>query len=126
LKKKTKAMQERLDFEDKIRRKELEKSLSSSAVARPIESLDEVDKYVMESLGYDMEDIKALVRDLTPEQSAMLEDIDFTGRGGITSEDMAAELRVVPGLTEEKVQALVAMEMSLLKEDKLRNITKMG
>jgi hypothetical protein len=119
-------MQERLDFEDKIRRKELEKSLSSSAVARPIESLDEVDKYVMESLGYDMEDIKALVRDLTPEQSAMLEDIDFTGRGGITSEDMAAELRVVPGLTEEKVQALVAMEMSLLKEDKLRNITKMG
>jgi hypothetical protein len=56
----------------------------------------------------------------------MLEDIDFTGRGGITSEDMAAELRVVPGLTEEKVQALVAMEMSLLKEDKLRNITKMG
>ncbi|KAL3784121.1 hypothetical protein ACHAW5_008301 [Stephanodiscus triporus] len=126
LKKKTKAMQERLDFEDKIRRKELEKSMSSSAVARPIESLDEVDKYVMEGLGYDMEAIEALVRDLTPEQSAMLEDIDFTGRVGITVNDMAAELRVVPGLTEEKIQALVAMEMSLLNEDSLRNITKMG
>ncbi len=125
LKKKTKAMQERLDFEDKIRRKELEKSMSNSAVVRPIESVDEVDKYVIESMGYDMEVIEALVRDLTPEQSAILEDIDFTGRVGITVDDMAAELRAVPGLTEEKVQALVAMEMSLLKEDSLRNITKM-
>jgi hypothetical protein len=76
-------------------------------------------------MGYDMEVIEALVRDLTPEQSTILEDIDFTGRVGITVDDMAAELRAVPGLTEEKVQALVAMEMSLLQEDSLRNITKM-
>lgn len=126
LKKKTSAMQERLVFENKIRRKELEKGASGSAVARPIESLEQVDRYVMEGLGYDMEALEALVRELTPEQSAMLEEIDFTGRVGITEEEMARELRGVPGLKEEQVQVLVEMEMSLLKNESLKNITKMG
>ena len=126
LKKKTSAMQERLDFENKIRRKELEKGASGSAVARPIESLEQVDKYVMEGLGYDMEALETLVRELSPEQSAMLEEIDFTGRIGITEEEMTRELRAVPGLKDEQVQALVEMEMSLLRNESLKNITKMG
>eukprot|EP00579_Thalassiosira_antarctica_P000862 CAMPEP_0201874242 /NCGR_PEP_ID=MMETSP0902-20130614/6542_1 /ASSEMBLY_ACC=CAM_ASM_000551 /TAXON_ID=420261 /ORGANISM="Thalassiosira antarctica, Strain CCMP982" /LENGTH=641 /DNA_ID=CAMNT_0048401063 /DNA_START=78 /DNA_END=2003 /DNA_ORIENTATION=+ len=117
---------ERIDLEDKIRRKEMDKALSSDTVSKPIESLDEVDRYVMEGLGYDMEAIEALVTQLTPEQSAALEDIDFTGRIGITAEEMTSEIQVVPGLTEEQVQALVGMEMSLLRDEKLKAITKMG
>ncbi len=62
------------------------------------------------------------MRDLTPKQSAMLEDIDFTGRVGI---NMAA-VRVVLGMTKEKIQVLVEMEMLLLKEDLLRNNMKIG
>ena len=62
------------------------------------------------------------MRALTPKQSAMLEDIDFTGRVGI---NMAA-VRVVLGMTKEKIQVLVEMEMSLLKEDLLRNNMKIG
>ena len=126
LKSKTKAMQERLDFEDKIRRKELEKSMSGESVMKPIESLDEVDRYVMEGLGYDMEKMEALVASLTPEQSAALEQIDFTGRVGITAEDMTSELSAVPGLTDEQIQTLVEMELSILQDDALKNITKMG
>lgn len=126
LKKKTTAMQERLDFEDKTRRKELEKGASGSAIARPIESLEQVDRYVMEGLGYDMEALEALVRELTPEQSAILEEIDFTGRVGITEEEMKKELRAVPGLKDEQVITLVEMEMSLLRNESLKNITKMG
>ena len=124
LKKRTKALQEHLDFEDKIRKKDLEKSLSSGTLVRPVESVDEVDKYVLEVLGYDMKKVEALVKDLTPEQLASLEDIDFTGRVGITEEEIMAELRAVPGLTEDKLQALVAIEISLLREVSLRNITK--
>lgn len=126
LKRKTTAMQERLDFENKIRKKELEKGASGNAVARPIESLEQVDRNVMEGLGYDMEALEALVRELTPEQSAILEEIDFTGRVGITEEEMTRELRAVPGLREEQVSALVEMEMSLLKNESLSNVTKMG
>lgn len=126
LRNKAKVMQDRVDFEDKIRRKELEKSMSSNAVSKPIETLDEVDMYVMEGLGYDMQKIESLVRDLTPEQSLALENIDFTGRLGITAEEMAGEIRVVPGLKEEVVQALVQMEMSLLNNAKLNNLSKMG
>ena len=124
LKKRTKALQERLDFEDKIRKKDLEKSVSSGTSVRPVESVDEVDKYVLEVFGYDIEKVEALVKDLTPEQLALLEDIDFTGRVGITEEEILAELRAVPGLTEDKLQALVAIEISLLREVSLRNITK--
>jgi len=126
LKTKAKTMQDRLDFEDKIRRKELERSMSGDVAMKPIETLDEVDRYVMEGLGYDMEKMEALVRDLTPEQSVALEQIDFTGRVGITNEEMAGEIRVVPGLSEEVVQSLVEMEMSLLKDEKLKNLNKMG
>jgi len=124
LRTKAKVMQERIDFEDKIRRKELEKSMNSDA-SRPIESIDEVDSYIMEGLGYDMAKIEALVRDLTPEQSVALEQIDFTGRVGITADVMAGEIRVVPGLKEEMVQALVEMEMSLLNDAKLKSLNKM-
>eukprot|EP01083_Nonionella_stella_P264762 897701_1 len=84
--------------------------------------MDDVDRYVMEGLGYDMDAIEELVRKLTPEQSSALEDIDFTGRVGITAEDMKGELSAVPGLTEEQVQALVQMEMSLLTDEKLKNL----
>jgi len=125
LKAKTKVMSERLEFEDKIRRKEMEKSMSSDAVTKPIESIDELDRYVMEGLGYDMEKMEALVRELTPEQSLALENIDFTGRVGITAEVMASELRVVPGLTEEQITSLVEMEMSLVTDEKLANVNKM-
>ncbi|KAL7528681.1 hypothetical protein ACHAXR_002570, partial [Thalassiosira sp. AJA248-18] len=114
LKSKTKAVTDRLDFEDQFRRKEMEKSMSGDSVAKPIESMDDIDRYVMEGLGYDMALIEALVEELTPEQSSALEDIDFTGRVGITADEMTRELGVVPGLTEEQVQALVEMEMSLL------------
>ena len=69
--------------------------------------------------------MEALVRELTPEQSLALENIDFTGRVGITAEMMASELRVVPGLTEEQITSLVEMEMSLMTDEKLANVNKM-
>lgn len=122
LKKKTAQMQERLDFEDKLRRKEIEKSMSGDSVMRPIESLDEVDKYVMEGLGYDMTAIEQLVQQLTPEQSEALDQIDFTGRDDVTAEEMTGELRGVPGLTEEQIQMLVEMEMSLLKDESFKKL----
>lgn len=125
LKKKTAVIKERLDFEDKIRKRELEKSFASDAVTKPIESIDELDRYVMEGLGYDMEKMEALVSNLTPEQSLALEQIDFTGRIGITMEEMSSELRVVPGLTDEQIQALVEMEMKLLNDEKLKAVNKM-
>ena len=125
LKKKTAVIKERLDFEDKIRKRELEKSFASDAVTKPIESIDELDRYVMEGLGYDMEKMEALVSNLTPEQSLALEQIDFTGRTGITMEEMSNELRVVPGLTDEQIQALVEMEMKLLNDEKLKAVNKM-
>ena len=125
LKQKTKILQERLDFEGKVRKKELEKSMSSDSVTKPLESVDELDRYVMETLGYDMEKIEAMVRELTPEQSLALEQIDFTGRTGITVEEMSSELRVVPGLKDEQIQALVEMEMSILQDEQLKVITKM-
>ena len=120
---KVKGMQERLEFEEKIRQKELESS--EHKAANSIESMDDVDRYVMQDLGYDMEALEQLVRELTPEQSAALEEIDFTGRVDITAEEMAAEINVVPGLTEIQVQTLVEMEMSLLKNEALKSITKM-
>lgn len=126
LQNKANRMQERLEFEEKIRRKELEASSSGERVTKPIETLDDVDRYVMQDMGYDMDMIEAMVKELTPEQSAALEDIDFTGRLDITDEDMAAEIRKVPGLTDAQVQLLVEMEMSLLRNEKLKNITKMG
>ena len=79
----------------------------------------------MEGLGYDMEKMEALVSNLTPEQSLALEQIDFTGRTGITMEEMSNELRVVPGLTDEQIQALVEMEMKLLNDEKLKAVNKM-
>lgn len=120
---KVKGMQERLEFEEKIRQKELESS--EHKAANSIESMDDVDRYVMQDLGYDMEALEQLVRELTPEQSAALEEIDFTGRVNITAEEMTAEINVVPGLTEIQVQTLVEMEMSLLKNEALKSITKM-
>ncbi len=120
---KVKGMQERLEFEEKIRLKELESSEHKAASS--IESMDDVDRYVMQDLGYDMEALEQLVRELTPEQSAALEEIDFTGRVNITAEEMTAEINVVPGLTEIQVQTLVEMEMSLLKNEALKSITKM-
>jgi len=121
---KAKKTEERLDFEDKIRRKEMEKMMSGDMGSKPIESLEEVDRYVMEGLGYDMDAIEALVMELTPEQSAALEEIDFASRGDtdITEEEMTNELKVVPGLTDEQIRALVGMEMKLLRDEKLKNI----
>eukprot|EP00984_Skeletonema_dohrnii_P034907 scaffold34225_cov155-Skeletonema_dohrnii-CCMP3373.AAC.2 len=118
---KVNGMQERLEFEEKIREKELESSEHRAA----IESMDDVDRYVMQDLGYDMEALEQLVRELTPEQSAALEEIDFTGRVNITTAEMTAEINVVPGLTEMQVQTLVEMEMSILKNEALKSITKM-
>lgn len=123
---KVKKTRERLAIEERIRRKEVETHLSSDTAFRPIENLDEVDRYVMEGLGYDMDRMEALVEELTPEQNAALEEINFTGRVGITAEDMARELRLVPGLTEEQVGALVEMEMSLLGDERLSAISEMG
>ena len=117
-------LQDRLDFEDKVRRKEMDKS--GDAVAKTIDSIDDIDRYVMEGLGYDMARLEALVQELTPEQSSALEDIDFRGRAGITAEEMTRELSLVPGLTEEQVQMLVEMEMKLLQDESLKNITKVG
>jgi len=120
---KVKGMQERLEFEEKIRQKEIESS--EHKVATSIETLDDIDRYVMQDLGYDMDALEQLVRELTPEQSAALEEIDFTGRVNITAEEMTAEINAVPGLTEVQVQTLVEMEMSLLRNEALKNITKM-
>ena len=120
---KVKGMQERLEFEEKIRQKELESS--EHKVATSIESMDDVDRYVMQDLGYDMEALERLVQELTPEQAAALEELDFTGRADITAEVMAAEINSVPGLTEVQVQTLVGFEMSLLNNDALKSITKM-
>jgi hypothetical protein len=117
-------LQDRLDFEDKVRRKEMDKS--GDAVAKTIDSIDDIDRYVMEGLGYDMARLEALVQELTPEQSSALEDIDFRGRASITAEEMTRELSVVPGLTEEQVQMLVEMELKLLQDESLKNITKVG
>lgn len=120
---KIKKMGENLDFEEQVRRKETEKMIGGAS--KPIESVEEVDRYVMEGLGYDMDAIEALVKELTPEQSAALEDIDFVGRGGsITAEEMTDELKAVPGLKEEQIGALVEMEMKLLSDEKLKNITR--
>ncbi|KAL7459259.1 hypothetical protein ACHAWC_011726 [Mediolabrus comicus] len=120
---KVKGMQERLEFEEKIRQKELESS--EHKVATSIESMDDVDRYVMQDLGYDMEALEQLVQELTPEQAAALEELDFTGRADITAEVMAAEINSVAGLTEVQVQTLVGFEMSLLNNDALKSITKM-
>jgi hypothetical protein len=120
---KVKGMQERLEFEEKIRQKEIESS--EHKVATSIETLDDIDRYVMQDLGYDMDALEQLVRELTPEQSAALEEIDFTGRVNITAEEMTSEINAVPGLTEVQVQTLVEMEMSLLRNEALKNITKM-
>lgn len=120
---KVKGMQERLEFEEKIRQKELESS--EHKVATSIDSMDDIDRYVMEDLGYDMDALEQLVLQLSPEQSAALGEIDFTGRVNITAEEMTAEINAVPGLTEVQVQTLVEFEMSLLKNEALKNITKM-
>ena len=120
---KVKGMQERLEFEEKIRQKELESSEHKAATS--IESIDDVDRYVMQDLGYDMDALEQLVRELTPEQSAALEEIDFTGRVNITAEEMTAEISVVPGLTEAQVQTLVEVELSMLKNEALKSITNM-
>ena len=103
-----------LEFEDKIRRKEMEKSMSSDAVTKPIESIDELDRYVMEGLGYDMEKMEALVRELTPEQSLALENIDFTGRVGITAEMMASELRWSRNVRQSRMTASTVCSPSTL------------
>mmetsp|Transcript_14435 Transcript_14435/g.30394 ORF Transcript_14435/g.30394 Transcript_14435/m.30394 type:complete len:657 (-) Transcript_14435:49-2019(-) len=116
-----KRMQDRVEFEEKIRQKEL----ASSGSQRTLESIDDVDSDMMQDLGYDTEAMMQMVRDLTPEQTAALEQIDFTGRDGITADEMSDELRKVPGLTDEQIQMLVEMEMSLLQDDSLKNITKM-
>ncbi|KAL7513664.1 hypothetical protein ACHAWX_000781 [Stephanocyclus meneghinianus] len=124
LKSKAKQLQERIDFEDKFRKQEL--ASSGDKKSRPLESLDDVDRYVMQDLGYDMDMLEAMVKELTPEQSAALEEIDFSGRVDITMEEMEAEVRKVPGLTDSQVTLLVEMEMSLLKNEALFKITKMG
>ena len=126
LKARSKKVQARLDFEDSQRRQELERSKTADgSIAKPLETVDDLDRYVMETIGYDMERIESLVRELTPEQSRILEDIDFTGRAGLTAEDMKREISVVPGLTDEQVQALVELEMSLMEDTRLKAITKM-
>eukprot|EP00804_Cyclotella_cryptica_P009890 CCRYP_014176-RA/>CCRYP_014176-RA protein AED:0.33 eAED:0.33 QI:47/1/1/1/1/1/2/191/664 len=124
LKSKTKQLQERIDFEDKFRKQEL--ASSGDKKSRPLETLDDVDRYVMQDLGYDMDMLEAMVKELTPEQSAALEEIDFSGRVDITMEEMEMEVRKVPGLTDSQVKLLVEMEMSLLKNEALSKITKMG
>lgn len=122
LKTKVKRMQERIELEDKFRRDELK----SSGGVKQIESIDDIDSYVMEDLGYDMEMLQAMVQELTPEQSLALEDIDFSGRTDITVEEMEAEVKKVEGLTDAQVKMLVEMEMSLLKNEALSKVTKMG
>ena len=124
LKTKAQKLQERIDLDEKFRKQEL--ASSDSKKSRTIESIDDVDTYVMQDLGYDMEMLQAMVSELTPEQSAALEEIDFSGRVDITAEEMEAEVRKVEGLTESQVKLLVGMEMSLLKNEALSKITNMG
>lgn len=121
LKSKVKRMQDRIELDDKFRRDELKASGGVS-----IETIDDIDSYVMEDLGYDMEMLQAMVQELTPEQSLALEEIDFSGRKDITIEEMEAEVRKVEGLTDAQVKMLVEMEMSLLKNEALSKVTKMG
>lgn len=124
LTKKVKKVEERIEFDDRIRKNEREKA-AADGYERPIESMDDIDRYVMEGLGYDMAKIEAMVQQLSPEQASMLEDIDFSGRAGITAEEMAQELSGVPGLTDGQVKTLVGMEMKLLRDEKLKGLTGM-
>lgn len=122
LKRKTDAMQERIEFENKIRKKELQKTFGPDGNNKPVDSIEEVDRNLMEVLGYDMGKMEALVRELTPEQADMLDKVDFAGRADITEEIMMDELRVVPGLTEEQIRVMAELEMQLLKDQTLQNL----
>ena len=124
LKSKVAKMQERIDLDEKFRRDELKSA--GDGKSKPIESIEDIDSNVMEDLGYDMEMLQAMVKELTLEQSSALEDIDFSGRTDITFEEMEAEVRKVDGLTDSQVKMLVEMEMSLLKNEALSKVTKMG
>jgi hypothetical protein len=115
-------LQSRIDVDDKMRRDELK----ASGGNRQIDTIDDIDSYVMEDLGYDVPMLQAMVQELTPEQSLALEEIDFSGRVDITLEEMEAEVRKVEGLTDAQVKMLVEMEMSLLKNEALNKVTKMG
>ena len=123
LKTKVKQLQERIDLEEKFQRDERK---SSSDRKKSIETIDDIDNDVMESLGYDMEMLQAMVKELTPEQSAALEVIDFSGRTDITLSEMEIEVRKVEGLSDAQVKMLVEIEMSLLKNEALNKVTKMG
>jgi hypothetical protein len=124
LKTKVSKLQERMDLEEKFRRDELKSA--GDGKTRQIETLDDIDTNVMQDLGYDMEMLQAMVKELTPEQAEALEDIDFSGRVDITMEEMESEVRKVEGLTDSQVKMLVEMEMSLLKNEAFAKITKMG
>jgi len=122
LKSKVSKMQDQVNLDKKFRRDELK----NSGDGKVIESIDDIDTYVMEDLGYDMSMLQAMVKELTPEQSSALEDIDFSGRVDITIEEMESEVRKVEGLTDSQVKMLCEMEMSLLKNEALAKVTKMG
>lgn len=119
-------IQDRVDFEEKMIRKDMDASMKAGTVTKTIESIDDIDRYIMEGLGYDMDKIEALVRELTQDQASALEDIDFAGRVGITAQEMTQELSVVPGLREDQVRELVRYEMSLLRDERLKNLSKTG
>lgn len=112
------SLKERLDFDEKMRRREVE-----ARAVTAVESIDDVDRDTMIDLGYDMAAVEDLIRGLTPEQTSMLEGIDFAGREGVTAEQMAAELSGVPGLSVAQIEMLVAMEMRALADERLKKAT---
>ena len=120
------SLKERLDFDEKMRRREVKAraATSESGDAVPaVESIDDVDRDTMIDLGYDMAALEDLIRGLTPEQTKMLEGIDFAGREAVTAEQMAAELSGVPGLSVAQIEMLVAMEMKALADERLKKAT---
>ena len=116
------SLKERLDFDEQMRRREVEARAASGGEA-VVESIDDVDRDTMIDMGYDMAAVEDLIRGLTPEQTRMLEGIDFAGREGVTAEQMAAELAGVPGLEVGQIETLVAMEMRALADERLRKAT---
>jgi len=125
LQEKSEQISEGIKFESNMRRKELDALKlreAETGETRMIDTIDDVDEHMLADLGHDMGAMEALVAQLTPEQAMEMEGLDFSGREGVTMEDVAAALREVPGLSEEQVLAFAEMEMSLLSDKALSNI----
>jgi hypothetical protein len=81
----------------------------------------------LKGAGVDVPDMEQLLMSFSPQQIQALEQLSDDDDGDDTAEpksteEIAAAFRTVPGLSEEQIQDLVALELSLSSNDKVKEL----